>query len=178
MYSCSRYSRRSVLAGLCALPVVMFGAAMGAPVISSALAAASPDISAKNLQKMLAELEASSGGRLGVAASVSNGDKILSYRGNERFPMCSTFKVLAAAAVLRDKTNILEQRIHFAKSDIQPWSPVTEKHLEDGMTVSELCKAMLQHSDNTAANLVLALVGRPCGLDLHCPQLWRHHVSP
>ncbi len=164
MYSRSRYSRRSVLAGLCALPVVVFGAAMGAPVISSALAAASPDISAKNLQKMLAELEASSGGRLGVAASVSNGDKILSYRGNERFPMCSTFKVLAAAAVLRDKTNILEQRIHFAKSDIQPWSPVTEKHLEDGMTVSELCKAMLQHSDNTAANLVLAQLGGPAGL--------------
>ena len=164
MYSRSRYSRRSVLAGLCALPAVMFGAAMGAPVISSALAAASPDISAKGLQKMLAELEASSGGRFGMAASVSNGDEILSYRGNERFPMCSTFKVLAAAAILRDKPGILEQRIHFAKSDIQPWSPVTEKHLEDGMTVAELCAAMLQHSDNTAANLVLAQLGGPAGL--------------
>ncbi len=164
MNSRSRYSRRAVLAGLCALPVAMFGAVMGAPVINCALAAASPEISAKDLQKMLAELEASSGGRLGVAASVSDGGNVLSYRGNERFPMCSTFKVLAAAAVLRDKPDILEQRIHFAKSDIQPWSPVSEKHLEDGMTVTELCAAMLQHSDNTAANLVLALLGGPEGL--------------
>ncbi|HZF62523.1 MAG TPA: class A beta-lactamase [Desulfovibrio sp.] len=116
------------------------------------------------MQKKLAELEASSGGRLGAAARVSNGGKVLSYRGNERFPMCSTFKVLAASAVLRDKPDILEQRIHFAKSDIQPWSPVTEKHLENGMTVAELCAAMLQHSDNTAANLVLAQLGGPEGL--------------
>ena len=107
MHSRSRYSRRSVLAGLCALPVAMFGAAMGAPVFNCALAAASPDISAKDLPKMLAELEASSGGRLGVAASVSSGGNVLSYRGDERFPMCSTFKVLAAAAVLRDKPDIL-----------------------------------------------------------------------
>lgn len=161
MYSRSRYSRRSVLAGLCALPL----ASMSAAFITCTSAEASPLSAAKekSLQKNLAELEASTGGRLGVAAS-ADGGKVFSYRGDERFPMCSTFKVLAAAAVLRDKPGILEQRIHFAKNDIQPWSPVTEKHLEDGMTVSELCAAMLQHSDNTAANLVLAQLGGPAGL--------------
>lgn len=161
MYSRSRYSRRSVLAGLCALPL----ASMSAAFITCTSAEASPLSAAKekSLQKNLAELEASTGGRLGVAASAEGG-KVFSYRGDDRFPMCSTFKVLAAAAVLRDKPGILEQRIHFAKNDIQPWSPVTEKHLEDGMTVSELCAAMLQHSDNTAANLVLAQLGGPAGL--------------
>lgn len=118
MHSRSGYSRRYVLAGLCALPL----ASMSAAFITCTSAEASPLSAAKgkSLQKMLAELEASSGGRLGVAASVSNGGNVLSYRGNERFPMCSTFKVLAASAVLRDKPGILEQRIHFAKSDIQP----------------------------------------------------------
>lgn len=161
MYSRSRYSRRSVLAGLCALPL----ASMSAAFITCTSAEASPLSAAKekSLQKNLAELEASTGGRLGVTASAEGG-KVFSYRGDERFPMCSTFKVLAAVAVLRDKPGILEQRIHFAKNDIQPWSPVTEKHIEDGMTVSELCAAMLQHSDNTAANLVLAQLGGPAGL--------------
>ena len=161
MHSRSGYSRRYVLAGLCALPFASLSA--GLIFNSSADAAPLAAINGKALQKMLAELEASSGGRLGMAASVDGG-KVFSYRGDERFPMCSTFKVLAAAAVLRDKPSILEERIHFSKSDIQPWSPVTEKHLEDGMTVAELCAAMLQHSDNTAANLVLAQLGGPAGL--------------
>lgn len=162
MPSCFRYSRRNVLAGLCALPFV----SLTSVLIACTSAEAAPPAAARgeSLQKKLAELEAVSGGRLGVAARVSKGGKNLSYRGDERFPMCSTFKVLAAAAVLRDKPGILDQRIHFAKSDIQPWSPVTEKHLEDGMTVADLCAAMLQHSDNTAANLVLARLGGPEGL--------------
>ena len=162
MHSRSSYPRRYVLAGLCALPFASLSA--GLIFNSSADAASLAAINGKTLQKKLAELEAASGGRLGVAARSSNGGKSLSYRGDERFPMCSTFKVLAVAALLRDKPGILEQRIHFAQIDIQPWSPVTEKHLEDGMTVAELCAAMLQHSDNTAANLVLAKLGGPQGL--------------
>ncbi|MHB7782250.1 class A beta-lactamase, partial [Klebsiella pneumoniae] len=40
-------------------------------------------------------------------------------------------------------------------------SPVTEKHLTDGMTVRELCSAAITMSDNTAANLLLTTIGGP-----------------
>ena len=166
MQSHSNCSRRYVLAGLCALPLAMSGLMLGASLANGAsdgVAALAP-ARAEALQKQLAELEAASGGRLGVAARLHKGGKSVSYRGNERFPVCSTFKVLAAAALLRDKPEILGQKIHFSQKDIQPWSPVTEKHIDDGMTVAQLCAAMLQHSDNTAANLVLALLGGPQGL--------------
>ena len=150
-------SRRYVLTGLCALPLSMYLAPM---------AAASGPGNQQNdaLQAQFAKLEAASGGRLGVAARLGTDGKILSYRGDEHFPMCSTFKVLAAAAILRDKPHVLKQKIRYTRSDIQPWSPITEKNLEDGMTVSALCAAMLQHSDNTAANLILEKLGGPQGL--------------
>jgi beta-lactamase class A len=48
----------------------------------------------------LAALEERAGGRLGVAAFDTGSGKRFAYRGDERFPMCSTFKVLAAAAIL------------------------------------------------------------------------------
>lgn len=153
----SSYSRRYVLAGLCALPL------SGIIATLAAAAEAAPNRGAA-LQAEFAKLEATSGGRLGVAARLAKGGKILSYRGDERFPMCSTFKVLSAAAVLRDKPQLLSKRINYTSSDIKPWSPITEKHLEDGLTVAELCVAMLQHSDNTAANLVLAQICGPQGV--------------
>jgi beta-lactamase class A len=48
----------------------------------------------------LAELERSVGGRLGVAYFDSGNGKQLNHRGDERFPMCSTFKLMLVAAVL------------------------------------------------------------------------------
>lgn len=152
-----RGSRRHVLAGLCALPLNIYFAPL-------ALASVTVPLQGKSLHAELAKLEAASGGRLGVAARRCGVDTLQSYRGDERFPMCSTFKVVAAAAILRDKPQILGQRVRFNRDDIQPWSPITEKHIDDGLTVTELCAAMLQHSDNTAANLILAQLGGPQGL--------------
>ena len=152
-----RCSRRYVLAGLCALPLSLYFTPL-------AMGSVTAPLHDDALQTELAMLEATSGGRLGVASQLGTGGKILSYRGDERFPLCSTFKVVAAAAILRDKPQILGQRIRYTKADIQPWSPITEKHLQDGLTVAELCAAMLQHSDNTATNLVLAQLGGPQGL--------------
>ena len=48
-----------------------------------------------------AAIEAQTGGRIGVAAFDTGNSKHLDYRAKERFPMCSTFKFLAAAAVLK-----------------------------------------------------------------------------
>lgn len=151
--------RRLVLAGLCALPVANVFA-----LLSSARAA--PDDAAA-LRGALAGLEAESGGRLGVAAVSAADGRRFSYRGDERFPLCSTFKVLAVAALLRQaaaKPTLLRQRCFFRRQDLVSYSPITERHTADGMTVAELCAAALQYSDNTAANLLLEMSGGPSGL--------------
>ena len=89
------------------------------------------------------------------------------HRADERFPMCSTFKLLAAAAILRRVdagTERLERRVRFGAKDLVVYSPVTEKHIADGMTLAELCDAAVTLSDNTAGNLLLAALGGPGGI--------------
>lgn len=161
MMPCNIFSgRRLLLAGLCALPAV----SLFSP-FSSALAA--PDDGVATLRGALLKLEAASGGRLGVAAVNTADNRQFSYRGEERFPFCSTFKVLAVAALLRQaaaKPALLRQRLFFRQDDLVPNSPITERHTTDGMTVAELCAAALQYSDNTAANLLLDMLGGPAGL--------------
>jgi beta-lactamase class A len=116
-----------------------------------------------------ATLEADSGGRLGVAVLHSGpGGFIFGHRADERFPMCSTFKLLAAAAVLKlvdDGKETLDRRVIFATSDLVPYSPVTKDHADGtGMTVGELCAAAVTVSDNTAGNLIVARLGGPQAL--------------
>jgi beta-lactamase class A len=116
----------------------------------------------------LAKLERKSAGRLGVAVLDTGTGRRIAHRADERFPMCSTFKFLAAAFVLSRvdrKEESLDRRIVFAESDLVTYSPVTEKHVgPGGMTVGELCEAAMTLSDNTAGNLLLASFGGPAGL--------------
>lgn len=110
------------------------------------------------------QVEKSSGGRLGVCA-YDTGRKIrLSFRGTERFPMCSTFKVLASSSILARGPAWLDKRIRYGKDELVAYSPVTEKHVADGMTNAELCAATLQLSDNTAANLLMKQIGGPAAV--------------
>ena len=115
-----------------------------------------------------ARIERESGGRLGVALHDAQGRRLAGHREDERFPMCSTFKFLLAAALLRgvDQGRLrLDQRVPVAKSDLLGNSPETEKHVgAAGMSVAELSHATLIWSDNAAANLLLPLVGGPAGL--------------
>lgn len=110
----------------------------------------------------------SGGGRLGVTLLDTSTGQRVGQRMDERFPMCSTFKVLASGAVLQGvdagKEN-LSRRIYFSETDLVAHSPETQKHVgPHGMTVAELCKAAITLSDNTAGNLLLASIGGPQGL--------------
>nr|5VPQ_A Chain A, Beta-lactamase [Paraburkholderia phymatum STM815]5VPQ_B Chain B, Beta-lactamase [Paraburkholderia phymatum STM815] len=111
------------------------------------------------------QLEASSGGRLGVAALRTADGSYVGYRESERFPMCSTFKLLAVALILKRsmaERGLLEERIRYGDAQVVAHSPVTKRHAGgEGMTVGELSAAALQHSDNTAANLLLTSLGGP-----------------
>lgn len=121
-------------------------------------------------QKFLDEikrLERESGGQLGVCVIETATGVRHAHRGDERFPMCSTFKALAAAAVLAQVDagkEHLSRRISYDAPALTTYSPVTEKHVGDGMTLAELCDAAVTLSDNTAANLLLAAIGGPAGL--------------
>jgi beta-lactamase class A len=119
-------------------------------------------------ENAFAALEAKQGGRLGVMAIDAGSGRQLGHREDERFAMCSTFKMLLGAAVLArvDAGELsLDQRVAYGKADLLSYAPVTTKHVEEGaMTVGELCAAAIQVSDNTAANLLLPLVGGPDGL--------------
>ena len=119
------------------------------------------------LQNAIGSLERRHGGRLGVALLNTNGGKIVAYRGDERFPLCSTFKCLAAAFVLarvdRNEEN-LSRKIIYKKSDLVAYSPTTEKHVGSGLTMAEICEAAITLSDNTAGNLMLDSFGGPQGL--------------
>lgn len=78
--------------------------------------------------------------------------------------MCSTFKFLAASFILKrvdQGKEQLDRAISYRKADLVTYSPETEKHAGGSMPVSELCKAALTLSDNTAANLLLASFGGP-----------------
>jgi beta-lactamase class A len=118
-------------------------------------------------QDAFAQIERSAQGRLGVCILDSSSGARLSYRGDERFALLSTFKVLAAAAVLArvDRgEEKLERRVSYTKKDIVTYSPETEKHTDEGMTLSAICAAAVALSDNTAGNLMLSAIGGPQGL--------------
>jgi beta-lactamase class A len=113
------------------------------------------------------QLERASGGRLGVAVLDTATSERSGYRARERFPMCSTFKFLLAAAVLKradEHQERLERALPIPAGPLLSNSPLTEPHAGGMMSISELCHAVLTQSDNTAANLLLETVGGPPGL--------------
>lgn len=138
--------------------------ALAAAPLAGACAAPASMRTLTNAQKRLAALEKESGGRLGVAAlNTADGAQLL-HRGDERFAFCSTFKVIAASAILTRSTSepgLLQRHIRYTKADMVNYSPITEKHLATGMTVAELCAAALQYSDNSAVNLLMKILGGP-----------------
>lgn len=119
------------------------------------------------LPAAVAGLEQTNGGRLGVAVLDTATRERFGYRAHERFPMCSTFKFLLASAVLQRvdaSEDKLQRAVTIPPRPLLAHSPLTEPHAGRTMTVGELCQAILTHSDNTAANLLLAAIGGPAGL--------------
>src|SRR5580700_7388706 len=115
----------------------------------------------------LGAIETHTGGRLGVAALDMASGRRLAHRAGERFPMCSTFKMLAVSALLAKVDRggeHLDRFVAYGAAHLLAYSPVTRAHVgEGGMRLADLCAAAIEHSDNTAANLILARIGGPAG---------------
>jgi beta-lactamase class A len=89
----------------------------------------------------------------------------LTYNADERFPFASTFKALAAAAILQKYgVGRLDETVPITRL-VNAYSPVTAQRVGTSMTLRALCSAAVRYSDNTAANLLLDRLGGPKGLD-------------
>lgn len=146
--------------------------------ILSLLAAAATATSVRAAQPIIdeiAQLEKRGGGRLGVGILDSATGALIAHRGDELFPMCSTFKLLAAGFVLQRVDmgeESLDSVVRYGTSDLVPNSPFTEKYAGgNGVSVGQLCKAAITLSDNAASNLLLARLGGPAGLTAFLRQI-------
>lgn len=131
------------------------------------------------MQEEMARLEASAQGRIGLSAINTADGRHMQYRAEERFPVCSTFKAIAVAAILERSTadsRLLQQRITYSKEDVEKsgYGPITEKHLADGMTIAELCAATIQYSDNAAVNLLMKELGGPAAVTAYARSIGDH----
>ena len=136
------------------------------PTLPAVLAAGSAGrlAAAEPVSAQLDAIEQRSGGRLGVAALDTATGKRIVHRADERFPMCSTFKILAVGKLLTRvdrRQEHLDRLVPYSKSDLVTYSPITEKHVGSGLSLADLCDAALRYSDNTAANLLLKSIGGP-----------------
>ncbi len=144
---------------------LLFGAMSLIPVVRSGSATSWVAHRILRADDPIADIERRVGGRLGVAALDTGSGKRIDYRSNERFPMCSTFKMLAVAAVLTrvdDGRDHLTRSVRYGEADLLDYAPITRQHVQEGgMTLSALCEAAVEYSDNTAANLLLQALGGP-----------------
>lgn len=137
------------------------------PLAAAVALAASLPLRAETIGEAAKAVEAELGGRVGVVLRAPGQAPLAEVRAGERFAMMSTFKVLLCGAVLARVDagqERLDRVISYKKGDLVPYSPVTEKHVEGGMSVGDLCAAAITVSDNSAANLLLASIGGPSAL--------------
>ena len=127
---------------------------------------ASPTLAVAPYAAEFEALEAAFDARLGVYAIDTATGREVAFRADERFAYASTFKALAAAAVLQKNTmSEMEEVVTFSSGDLITYSPVTETRVDGGMTLLEIADAAVRFSDNTAGNLLLDELGGPGGFD-------------
>lgn len=162
-----RPGRRGVLAGVATTALTLVLPAGGRAFAQSG--------GREEITGQLRDLERAHTARLGVLAQDLATGRTVPYRARELFPMCSTFKTVAVAAVLRDLDRdgtFLAKLIRYTDKDVTEsgYAPVTglPDNLSGGMTVTDLCAAAIDHSDNTAANLLLRELGGPSAVTRFC----------
>lgn len=140
------------------------GCAPGAGHDDTPTAVPAPTASLDGGTTALAGIERRYHARLGVYAVDTGTRRTVAYRADERFAYCSTFKALAAGALLRRSTQAqLDHVVGYDRSDVVDNSPVTSRHVGTGLPLRDLVAAALDQSDNTAANLIVDRLGGPAG---------------
>ena len=106
--------------------------------------------------------------RLGVCLLDTASGEYTGRRVDERFAMCSTFKLPMVAAVLREADQgrlNLGEVVRYSSADLLPWAPVTGPNVgKGGLTIEELAQAAQEQSDGVAANLLVRRLGGPASV--------------
>jgi|APTNR8051073442_1049403.scaffolds.fasta_scaffold02192_6 beta-lactamase class A len=130
----------------------------------------------------MSQIEAAAGGRLGVGLiwkPANSASHIYEYNGMQKFPMCSTFKLLLAGFILQmvDENKLsLTQNIVIRPTDIVAYSPVIQEKSGLTMSIYELCAAIMTRSDNGAANILIGLLGGIDEFNHRLRMLWDHQT--
>jgi len=154
-------------------------AACGSPSSGKSAVASTPDRSpatstldraegARDISESLKALEAQFDARVGIVAIDTGTTSKIEYRADTRFGYASALKALAVAQFLHAvDPRGREDWVTWSKEDVAAagYSPVTSKHIPDGLTLAQLAESAVRESDNTAMNLVLQRIGGPAGLD-------------
>lgn len=151
------FPRRLFITGALAAPLITAGIPGPAQAADGSLGR--PDMSAQ-----LRRLEKRYSARVGLSVIEPLSGKTFSYRGSERFALCSTFKTYAVASVLdrfADTGPGLGEPVYVDPADIVENSPKTDKAKGTTVTLGWLCEVALTHSDNTAGNYLLRKLGGP-----------------
>ena len=150
-----QFSKRNIL-------ISSFGA-----FVASSIFASCTIKTVSNTKTLLAELEKKHGGRIGVCIRNTQTNEVISYRGDERFALCSTFKMPLAAMILREIEQgrmSATQEVAINQNGLKILSPLVRDKLAIGkMQLIDLAMVIQLHSDNIAANALLVLIGGPKG---------------
>ncbi|MFI0778556.1 class A beta-lactamase [Streptomyces sp. NPDC021212] len=161
----ARRAAVGTLAAFALVPLVACGQGNTAAAAPEPAAAATSIADTKPYTGELKALESKFDARLGLYAIDTGTGREVAYRDGERFGFHSTLKAILAAAVLREYSlSGMNKVITYSRDDLIDNSPITEKHVDTGMTLRELCDAAVRYSDNTAANLLFDAIGGPKAL--------------
>ncbi|MEV3966849.1 class A beta-lactamase [Streptomyces sp. NPDC050698] len=164
-------SRRALLAASVLLPLTACGTG-DHPADRARRHTPAPSGASPVRDLRLADLERAYGARVGVYALATGTGATVVHRAGERFAFCSTFKALAAAAVLHHRSpGGLDRRVTYTEADLRSTVPITGRHVARGMTLRELCDAAVRYSDGTAGNLLMRDIGGPAGLTAYLRRL-------
>ena len=121
-----------------------------------------------SLRKKIEQIVSDKKAVVGVSIIGNDGKDTISLHGDKRLPMQSVFKFHIALAVLSevDKGKLsLNQTIVISKDDLLPedvWSPLRDENPKGGsFTIERLIQYSVSHSDNTACDILIKLIGTP-----------------
>ncbi|WP_040744964.1 class A beta-lactamase [Nocardia transvalensis] len=159
----TRLGRRTFLAGALALPAAACaGTDAGTSTPTKTDPVSDTRVDPKTAEDYFASLERKYDARLGVYAVATATAVALTHRADDRFAFCSTFKTLAAAAVLHQRPlSYLDTVVRYTREDVNSISPITQDHIDTGMSMRDLCDAAIRYSDGTAGNLLMRDIGGP-----------------
>ncbi|KFF19259.1 class A beta-lactamase, subclass A2 [Chryseobacterium sp. JM1] len=121
-----------------------------------------------DLSKELKQIISTKNATVGISIKNIEDKDTLSINGHLDAPMMSVFKFHIALATLNlvDKGKIsLAQKVFIKKEDLQQdtWSPIKDEYPNGNMylTIDQLLRYTVSHSDNNGCDILLKLIGGP-----------------